>query len=79
MIDFTRNYKVTVDGVYVGTYRRPDPSGASHARTPVWIFKSWDGEVAQSRTRRGLEDAATTAFARARGRKERAEALMVPQ
>lgn len=41
-------------GYRIGRLRRPDPSGSTHARTPVWVFESWDHRVASGRCRGDL-------------------------
>ena len=63
-VTFHRTGKVTVEGVEVGEYRQPDPSGAAWARTPLWIFQSADGRVYQGRARHSLEDHARGAAIR---------------
>jgi hypothetical protein len=63
-VTFHRTGKVTVEGVEVGEYRHPDPSGAAWSRTPLWIFQSADGRVYQGRARYSLEDHARGAAIR---------------
>jgi len=65
-ITFHRDGRVTANGEVVGKWRRPDPSGAPWARTPVWIFTAWDGWVANGRTRDDLRDDAASAWLRRR-------------
>lgn len=48
--------KVSVEGVEVGTYRQPDPSGAAWTRALIWVFNPIDGGVHQGRSRSGLKD-----------------------
>lgn len=61
VLRFLPDGTVTVDGLRVGTWRRPDPSGASHVRTPVWVFKAWDGVSDNANTRKALEPFARSA------------------
>jgi len=55
MMKFHRDHRVTVDGTQVGTWSRPDPSGAAWTRSPVWVFRSLDRRVVeQGKTRKQL-------------------------
>jgi hypothetical protein len=63
-VTFHRNGHVSVDGVLVGTWLAPDPSGAQWVRTPVWVFRANDGVVENSRYRKRLADFARDAAAR---------------
>lgn len=54
-VTFHRNGTVSVEGKVVGEFRQPDPSGAAHARTPVWVFKAHDGRCDNARTRGQLD------------------------
>jgi hypothetical protein len=63
-VHFHRNGDVSVAGKVVGTFRQPDPSGAPHARSLIWLFTAFDGEQRQARRRGWLDDAANSAFIR---------------
>jgi hypothetical protein len=60
-VTFHRDGAVRVNGMPVGTYRSPDPSGAPWARTPVWVFTSYDGRANVHRRRGGLARYAVSA------------------
>jgi hypothetical protein len=61
---FGRDGRVSVLGRDVGRWRNPDPSGAPHARTPVYCFVAHDGEVENARVRNWLANAGRSAFYR---------------
>jgi hypothetical protein len=63
-VTFHRNGKVSVDGVVVGEVHQPDPSGAPHARTLYWQFRSNDGHTDLARTRGSLDHYAVSAASR---------------
>lgn len=63
-VTFHRNGNVSVAGQIVGTFQQPDPSGAQHARSLIWLFTAFDGEQKQGRRRNWLDDAARCAAIR---------------
>ena len=63
-IVFHKDKQISVNGLVVGKYKQPDPSGAAWARTPVFVFMSIDGKAAQARKRAWLEDDIISAYQR---------------
>lgn len=63
-IVFHRDKRISVNGLVVGKYKLPDPSGAAWARSPVFVFMSTDGKAAQARKRAWLEDDILSAYQR---------------
>jgi hypothetical protein len=61
---FHRDGRVTVDKVYVGQWRAPDPSGAAWTRPADYIFHGIDGRVEQSSRRKFLKQFAVNTLRR---------------
>ena len=55
---------VSVNGLIVGRYKLPDPSGAAWANTRLYVFSSMDGKATQARKRKWLEDDILSAYIR---------------
>ena len=69
-IVFHRDKRISVNGLVVGKYKQPDPSGSAWARTPIFVFMSIDGKAAQARKRAWLEDDIISAYQRLQQSKE---------
>lgn len=63
-VTYHRNGEVSVGGKVVGTFRKPDPSGAPHVRDLIWLFTAFDGQQRQGSHRSLLDDAAECASIR---------------